>query len=128
MRIERGPPNPGAAGLAGARAEQARNQLLDEACLIHPTLQHRRLSHDFLAAGRLTELLPKPSGTTLIQGSPAHIRTFLIAALGNSFNQAHPGAKPVAGLDIHLSESMAPVIGVTNSSNPVNMSRTAKRL
>ena len=93
--------------------EQAQHQLLDEACRIHPTLQHRRLGHGFLATSRLKEILRKPSGFTLIRGNPAHMRTFLLAALGNSFNQAHPGGKVVAGLDIQPAEFLAPVIGVT---------------
>jgi hypothetical protein len=52
--------------------EQARHQLLDEACRIHPTLLHRRLNHDFLANSHLKEILRKPSGFTLIRGNPAH--------------------------------------------------------
>jgi hypothetical protein len=108
--------------------EPARHQLLDEACRIHPTLQHRKLNHDFLAVSRLTEILRKTSGTTLIQGNPAHVRTFLIAALGNSFNQAHPGGKVVAGLDIHPAESLAPVLGLTYFANLLSASGTAKRL
>jgi hypothetical protein len=108
--------------------EQARQQLLDEACRLHPTLKHRRLSHDSLAASRLREILGKPSGTSLIQGNPAHIRTFLIAALGNSFDQAHPGGDAVAGLDIHAAEALAPVIGVNYLANLLSASETAKRL
>jgi hypothetical protein len=108
--------------------EQARHQLLDEACRIHPTLQHRRLGHDFLATSRLKEILAKPSGFTLIQGQPAHMRAFLLAALGNSFNQAHPGGKAIAGLDTHPAESLAPVLGLTYLTNLLPGSGTAKRI
>jgi hypothetical protein len=106
--------------------EQVRHQLLDEACRIHPTLQHRRLGHDFLATSRLKEILGKPSGFTFIQGHPAHMRTFLLVALGNSFNQAHPGGKAVSGLDAQPAETLAPVLGVTYVADPLNASRVAK--
>jgi hypothetical protein len=108
--------------------EQARHQLLDEACRIHPTLQHRRLNHDFLAASRLKQILRKPSGVTLIRGNPAHMRTFLLAPLGNSFNQAHPGGKSVTGLDIQPAESLAPVIGVTYFANHLGTSDAARQI
>jgi len=108
--------------------EQARHQLLDDACRVHPTLQHRRLNHDFLATSRLRDVLRKPSGFTLIRGNPAHMRTFLLAALGNSFNQAHPGGKVVAGLDTQPAESLAPVIGVTYFPNLLGTSGAARQI
>ena len=107
--------------------EATRHQLIDETCRTHPTLQHRKLSHDCLATSRLKKILLKTSGTTLIQGNPAHMRTFLLVAIGNSFNQAHPGVRAVAGLDIHPAEALAPVIGVTYLPN-LNGAGIAKRI
>jgi hypothetical protein len=94
-----------------------RHRLVDRACRDYPTLRHPKLAHDFVACSRLATLLRQPSGLTLVQGAPEHMRTFLVSALGNSASSTDPKRAAVAGVDIHQPDQFVPVIGLTYLRN-----------
>lgn len=108
--------------------ESQRHQLIDDACREHPTLRHPKLSHDFVIVSFLAKLLRLPSGFTAIQGSPAHMRTFLLTALGNSFEQSEHAGYGTAGIDIHRPDDFTPIVGVAYLDNPIRGTEAAQQI
>ena len=104
-----------------------RHQLIDEACRAHPTLRHPKLAHDFVAVTYLMRLLNQRSGFTAIQGNPAHMRTFLLTALGNSFQASNPQGG-VGGIDIHSATFLTPILRVIYLDNPLGASEVAEEI
>jgi hypothetical protein len=104
------------ASLKRLTAEE-RHRLIDRACRDYPTLRHPKLAHDFVACSHLATLLRQPSGLTLIQGAPEHMRTFLVNALGNSASSPDLKKAAVAGVDMHQPDLFVPVIGLTYLGN-----------
>jgi hypothetical protein len=91
-----------------------RHRMVEDACRLYATLRHKRLAHDFVAMSELAALLRQATGFTAIQGVMDHLRTFLLTALGNSFE----GAGPVAGIDAHRPDGFVPVVGVSYPDDP----------
>lgn len=75
-----------------------RQQLIDRACRIHPTILHPILSHDPLAVLRLEKILRQTAGFSLIRGQefPA---AFLFAAIANSIHLVRRGPVCMYGID-----------------------------
>jgi hypothetical protein len=105
-----------------------RHQLIDEACRPHPTLCHRRLAHDFVAVSNLATLLRQPTGLTAIQGGHDHLRTFLLTAMGHSFQEFGLNGALVTGLDVHRPDTFVPVAGLTYLHNPFRPTETARQI
>jgi hypothetical protein len=94
--------------------EPVRHQLLDNACRVHPTLLHANLAHDPIAVDRLESILRQANGLTIIQGGQDYMRSFVLAALGNSATRVHHGKIAVYGLETHATP-WTPTIGLTNT-------------
>lgn len=109
-------------------SELERHQLIEEACREHPTLRHRRLAHDFLAVSNLSALLRQPAGLTVIQGGHDHHRTFLLSALGHSFDELGPSGAIVAGLDVHRPDTFVPVVGLSYLHHPLCPTETMRQI
>ena len=109
-------------------SQSQRHQLIDEACRMHPTLHHPKLAHDFVLVSCLAKLLTKPVGFTAIQGSPAHMRAFLLTALGNSFELSEPAGNGTAGIDVHRPDDFTPVLGVAYLNNPLRATEVAQQI
>lgn len=105
-----------------------RHELIEEACRDNPTLRHPKLAHDFVSVAYLAKLLRQPVGFSAIQGGGDHMRTFLLTALGNSYEQPEAFGNGIGGVDIHCSESFTPVMGVTYLDNPLRASDVARQL
>ena len=98
---------------------EERHRLIDRACRDYPTLGHPMLAHDFVACSRLTTLLRQPSGLSLIQGEPEHMRTFVLTSLGHSARSLESKNVTVAGVDTHRPDEFVPVPGVRYLDNPL---------
>lgn len=96
-----------------------RHRLIDTSCRTHPTLSSPRLAHDFHAVDALRALAEKARGLTLIEGQPAHVRSFVATALGNAAMRTFPESGAVTGLDIHPANEFVPVPGVTYLPAPI---------
>jgi hypothetical protein len=99
--------------------ERKRQELLQEFCRDLPSLDHPRLAHDPIGVTRLENILRQPAGLTLIRGGTEFQQTFLLTALGHSF-QRHDGEHAkIAGLDIHEPRKWVPIETMTYFREPL---------
>lgn len=85
-----------------------RQKFIEAHCRPCPTLEHRRFFYPKGMRERVSELITKSAGVTLITGGS--LKSFTLTALGHSF-VLHSGS-PAAGLDIHRPDKIVPVTGV----------------
>lgn len=86
-----------------------RHRLVDTLCRELPLIDHPRLRHNPAAVTALRHLLTQNTGLTLIIGGTDEQRTFLIAALGQSFCRNDRLHRTAAGIDLHEPDWFAPV-------------------
>lgn len=85
-----------------------RKTFIEAHCRVYPTLEHRRFFYPKGMRERVSELIAKTAGVTLITGDS--FPSFALTALGHSC-VLHSGS-PAAGLDIHRPDKLVPVTGV----------------
>jgi hypothetical protein len=86
-----------------------RRSFFESNCRILPTLSDARLTG---ATGELEELLKQEQGITIVTGSTASARSFVLKAFGHSWSRMRQQRALVTGIDIHLPRHYVPVIGV----------------
>jgi hypothetical protein len=86
-----------------------RYRLVDALCRELPLIDHPRLRHNPAAVTSLRHLLAQNTGLTLIIGGTDEQRTFLLAALGQSFCRNDRLHRTAAGIDLHEPDWFSPV-------------------
>ena len=102
--------------------DRQRQDILNLYCRELPTLDHCRLAHDPIAVANLESLLQRTSGLTLLRGGTDFQRTFVVTAMGHSF-QCAGRTNSVAGLDVHEPRKWVPLEKVLYVGRLINSTR-----
>jgi hypothetical protein len=97
-----------------------RQRFINRICGELPMLEHDWIQHDPLKADSLRNLLEKERGLTLITGTTASRRTFLVTAMGRAFTRLAAGHPEPAGIDIHQPIRFVPLPNVHYLRNPLS--------
>jgi hypothetical protein len=97
-----------------------RERFINRICRELPILEHEWIQHDPVTAGALRNLLAKERGLTLVSGSTASRRTFLVNAMGRSFTRLAAGHPEPVGIDIHQPTRFVPLPNVQYLRNPLS--------
>jgi hypothetical protein len=88
---------------------EQRHRVVDDLCRELPLLDHPWLQHNPITVGNLKMLLAQNTGLTFIHGGNAAQRTFLMAALGHTFERLDRQHRSATGLDLHAPQWFVPV-------------------
>jgi len=77
-----------------------------------PSLRHSRLAWDYDNVARLEALTQAKNGITVIRGGSDAERTFVITALGHSFQLLDPLQRMIMGIDVHEPRNFVPLESV----------------
>lgn len=94
-----------------------RHRLVDALCRELPSLDNPRLAHDPVAVGAMKKLLAQPAGITLVAGNTAHVRTFVLNALGHTYCKVDRRHCTPIGLDVHEPDWFVPIETVAYLKN-----------
>jgi hypothetical protein len=89
-------------------SSEERRRFWDEHCRDLPTLKHPRLAHDPRGVKQLSAVLQKTNGLTWVYGS-GHRCSFVLHALGHSFQRTDIKHRAPFGISVHPPESIVPL-------------------
>lgn len=89
-----------------------RRGLLERFLRLHPTIESSRFAQEPGTVSRLRTLVRQSDGLTFIMGGTDDARTFVITALGHSFQRLYNREGAISGIDVHATDWFVPVFGV----------------